>query len=50
MDPFAGKNGDVDVESGLDNTAGEGESGMNGEYSISVYTRCEVTSVMSDSL
>ena len=45
-----GRNGDADVEDGLENTVGEGESGMNGEYSINIYTLCEVTSVMSDCL
>ena len=37
---FAGRNGDTDVENGsVDmDTMGEGESGTNGESSISVYT------------
>ena len=33
-----GKNGYVDVENGLVDTVGEGESGTNGESSIDIYT------------
>ena len=33
-----GRNGHTDVENGLVDVAGEGESGMNGESGISIYT------------
>ena len=33
-----GKNGDANVESGLVDPVREGESGMNGESSINIYT------------
>ena len=32
-----GRNGDADVESGLVDTVGEGESETNGEISINIY-------------
>ena len=32
-----GRNGDADVENGLVDAVGEGESGMNGESSIDIY-------------
>ena len=35
MNPFEGRNGDGDVQNGLGDTVGQGESGMNGESSIS---------------
>jgi len=38
MNPFEGRNGDRYVQNGLGDTVGEGESGMNGENSISRYT------------
>ena len=31
-------NGDKDVETGVVDTVGEGESGINGESSINIYT------------
>ena len=33
-----GWNGDEDVENGLVDTVGEGDSGTNGEGSINIYT------------
>ena len=33
-----GRNGDTDVENGLKETVGEGESGTYGESSINIYT------------
>ena len=33
-----GGNGDADIENVLVDTVGEGESGMNGESSINIYT------------
>ena len=32
------RNGQADIEKGLLDTVGEGESGMNGESSINIYT------------
>jgi len=36
--PFVGRKGDADIENGLVNTVGGGESGANGERSINTYT------------
>ena len=36
MNLFEGRNGDVDVGNGPVDTAGEGESGMNGQSSINI--------------
>ena len=33
-----GRNGDADIENGLVDTMGKGESGMNGDSSINIYT------------
>ena len=38
INPCEGRNGDRDVQNGLEDTVGEGESGMNGESSIGRYT------------
>ena len=38
-----GRNEDKDVENGLMDTVGEGESGTNGERSISIYTLSSVS-------
>ena len=37
-----GRNGEADVENRLVNTVGEGESGMNGESNIKMYTLSDV--------
>ena len=38
MHYLQGRNGDADIENGLGNIAGEGESGGNGESSTNLYT------------
>ena len=45
-----GKNGDSDAENSFVDTAGEGESGTNGESSIDIYTLSCVKYTASDKL
>ena len=45
-----GRNGDTDVENGLVDTVGEGESGPNGESSINIYTVSGVRWIASEKL
>lgn len=37
LNPYAGKEGDTDVENGVVGTVREGESGANGESSINIF-------------
>ena len=38
MNPFAGQNGDKDIENRYVDTVGEGEGGTNWESSVETYT------------
>ena len=45
-----GRNGDADVESGLVDTVGEGESETNGEVSINLYALSGVRRIAGEKL
>ena len=50
MSLFAGRNGDTDTENKRVDTAGEGESGMNGESSIVIYILSCVKQIAGEKL
>ena len=50
MNPFEGRNGDGDVQNGLGDTVGQGESGMNGESSISRCTLLQLKWITGEKL
>ena len=45
-----GKDGDRDMENGLVDTVGEGESGMNEGSSINIYTLSEIRWIAGEKL